>query len=254
MVQLEEWVKNFPPTVRLYLEHQYARHVKAEILGAVKAKGKRVYIVTDKTIFHPQGGGQPSDKGVIKVGGAEVEIRKVIDVNGVLVHSGVLKEGNVEDLEGEARLSIDWELRYYVMRLHTAGHLLDYAVKEVVGEVVPTIKAWHGPPNPYIKYAAPYPGNEALKRIEDIVNELVKADIPVRAVVVSRDELGKVVFNAPNLDRLPDAEKYRVIVIEGVNAIPCSGTHVSRTGEVKRIVLRGVKDEGDSFTLHYDVE
>jgi len=51
-----------PPTERVYLEDPYARPIRARVLRSVRDGGRR-YVVLDSTVFHPRGGGQPSDGG-----------------------------------------------------------------------------------------------------------------------------------------------------------------------------------------------
>jgi Predicted metal-dependent hydrolases related to alanyl-tRNA synthetase HxxxH domain len=70
---------------------------------------------------------------------------------------------------------------------------------------------------------------------------------------VKAEELPRYLYNAPNLQRLPTAEVYRVVEIPGVNAMPCTGTHVRRTGEVGGVkVLRVEKRLG--YRVYYTVE
>jgi len=65
MVSLKEMVKNIPTTKKLYLKNSYLKRCECSILRFVREKGKKEYIILDKSIFHPKYGGQPSDKGNI---------------------------------------------------------------------------------------------------------------------------------------------------------------------------------------------
>ena len=94
----------------------------------------------DRTIFHPLGSGQLSDKGYIKASSVIIEVRKALDVNGVIAPYGVLIKRNPENLKDEASLSIDREHRYFIMRLRIAGHILDYAVKRALGKVAKPLR------------------------------------------------------------------------------------------------------------------
>ena len=71
---------------------------------------------------------------------------------------------------------------------------------------------------------------------------------------VSEKELTKAILYAPNIQRLPKSDKYRIVMIEEANAIPCTGTHVKRTGEIGRIVVKKVEELSRGFKLIYDVE
>ena len=206
-----------------------------------------------ETVFHPRAGGQESDTGLAVWEESSFKIEKVLNISGVLVHRGKLLEGGMPEVGARVRLVLDWGSRYKTMRLHTAGHILDHAVRVVYGKVVETLDAHHSPPVPYVVYNARAPTAGELREIKRVANEVVSADIPVRVVYVEKEDLNKAVLYAPNLSRLGEARIYRVVTIEGANAIPCTGTHVKRTGEVGKIVIREIADLNGKFKLVYDV-
>ena len=236
-------------TELLYLEDSYLRRCEARVLEIERVKGRRAYVVLDRTVFHPLGGGQPSDVGFIAGAGGRMEVRKALLLDGELKHWGVFAEGELGE-GGEVVCEIDWGRRYAVMRLHTAGHILDYAMAVLFGRSVDTLEAFHGPPEAYLEYDAERPPDPAL--LEEVANEVVRADLPVVVKLVRREELPEHLYNAPNLRRLPAAEAYRVVEIPGANAMPCTGTHVRRTGEVGGVkVLRVEKRIG--YRVYYTV-
>lgn len=243
-MRIEEVVSGLPPTEKIYLRDSYIRTAEAKVLRAVKEKGRRYYVVLDASIFHPMGGGQPSDLGWLR-GKVEFEVKKVLESRGVVVIYGKLLEGQ---LEGEVSQELDWERRYLIMRLHTAGHVIDRAVFKIFGETS-TLGAFHGPPDAYVEYANridPFAADE----IEKVANEILD-DREVLIHYVSRDELDKFVYGAPNMGRLPELPVYRVVEVKGLNAIPCSGTHVRRTSEVGRIVVKGIELFEGGSRVHY---
>ncbi|MEN3047176.1 MAG: alanyl-tRNA editing protein [Candidatus Caldarchaeales archaeon] len=251
-MRLEEVVSGLPPTSRLYLEDSYLRGARAKVLRYVPETRASGYVVLDGTVMHPKGGGQPSDTGRIHGEGAEFVVKKVLELNDVVVHYGRLASGS--ELRGEVTVELDWEPRYSVMRHHTAGHVLDYAVMAVLGEEgLTSASAFHGPPESYIEFEGP-PREMDLKALEEVANEVVGQDRRVFPVYVEPERLGEVVRGAFNLNRLPKADRYRVVVIEGVNAIPCGGTHVSRTSEIGRVRVTGVEPSQAGFKLLYRVE
>ena len=252
MVDIRAWGSSFPPTRKLYEGDSYLRESNSTLLGYANEKGKRYYIVLSQTIFHPKAGGQGSDTGFIEWTGGQFRVEKALLIGGVVVHYGKLLAGSMPDEGAEVKLAIDWDARYKTMKLHTAGHILDYAVKTVYGRVVETLDAYHSPPEPYVVYHAEPPTLLELKDMERVANDVVAADLPVRAFYVRSSELERAVLNAPNMSRLPEADVYRVVAIEGVNAIPCTGTHVKRTSEVGRILIKAIEDLGGSFKLVYD--
>ena len=253
MVDVNFWARRFPPTRKLYEEDSYLREADSTVIGYVEEKSRRYYTVFSETIFHPRAGGQGSDTGLAEWEGGSFKVEKALNVGGVVVHRGRLLEGCMPEAGAAVRLVLDWGNRYRTMRLHTAGHILDHAVRVVYGRVVETLDAYHSPPIPYVVYSARAPTASELKEIERVANEVVSMDLPVKVVYVERGGLERVVLYAPNLSRLGEAESYRVVVIEGLNAIPCTGTHVKRSGEVGRIVIREVADLNGKFKLVYDV-
>jgi len=253
VVDIYSWARGKPATHCTYLEDSYTREVEAEVLDFVCNRGNKCHVVFDKTVFHPKGGGQPSDTGVVVGGGVEFHVLKVLEVGGVIVHYGKLVRGLLERGLVVKQL-LDWDHRYCVMRLHTAGHILDYAVMKAYGKVLNTVDANHGPPRAYVVYEAGGGlGGGELELVERIANEVVGQSRPVRAFWVKREELPVRAYNAPNLQRLPLKDLYRVVEIEGVNAIPCTGTHVKNTVEVGGVKIVGVEWHPAGFKVYYDV-
>ncbi len=247
-------VKGLKPTIRLYLEDPYLRECQTFVARAVKEKGRRWYVVTEQTVFHPRGGGQPSDTGIIAGPGWRLEVAKVFSSSGVTVHWGRLSLGDGVSEGDKASLSIDWRQRYLVMRLHTAGHLIDYVLATIRGRLVETLGAFHGPPRAYVDYAASPPTMEELSLVERGVNRLTMRGGRVRWFTVQREELENACRMAPNLGRLPKLDEYRIVDIEGVNAIPCTGTHVRDLSEIGVVKILGAEKKEEGFRLFYTVE
>ncbi len=248
-MDLRRIVEGVPETRELYLEDSYLKEAKARILRAVKEKGSRYYLVLDETIFHPLSGGQATDKGFLEGEGFRFEVKKALKSGKHVIIYGKSLEG-VPTEGAEVVQKVQWERRYLIMRLHTAGHVLDRAVSELIGQQVHTLGAFHGPPDAYVEYDKLEADPE---EIEELANEILD-DREVIVRYVTPQELDDVVYGAPNLGRLPPAEVYRVIDIVGINAIPCTGTHVKRTSEVGGIRVIGVEEIEGGFRLHYWVD
>ena len=236
-------------TEKLYLYDSYLRKAGAVVTGVEKLRGRRAYLELDRTIFHPLYGGQPSDRGAIRGGGREFVVKKVIVKYGRLLHYGVFREKYLFGVGERVEMILDWEYRYRVMKLHTAGHILDYAVAKVYGELVETLSAFHGPPRPYLEYSVLE--EPPVEEIEYEANRIVSQDLPVIVRFVEAGELERYIYNAPNLDRVPEADVYRVVEIRGVNAMPCTGTHVKRTGEVGEIKITDLEKTEKGWRIFY---
>ena len=254
MVDLYSWLKTMGDTVLLYLDNSYLKQASATLLDYACDKPGRCYLVFDKTIFHPKTGGQGSDTGWVKGEGFKFRVEKALMVKNAVAHYGRLIEGELPVKGSKVALELDWEPRYKAMRLHTAGHILDYAVMKAYGRHVNTLEAQHAPPNAYIEYDARNVSEEVVEEILREATRIVEEARRVNIFWVSWQDLSSRIYNAPNLQRLPRTSRYRIVEIEGVNAIPCTGTHVSNTKEVGRIKILRLEETIRGLKLYYDVD
>jgi alanyl-tRNA synthetase len=215
-------------TERLYLQDPYLKSFRARVLEVRDLNG-RPAAVLDRTAFYPEGGGQPGDRGTI----ASVKVVDTQERAGDVLH---LLEAPVG--AGEVAAEIDWPRRFDHMQQHHGQHLLSAAFDRLgaptvsfhLGERICTIDLDAGP------------GTLELLRAESMANESIWLDLPVTA----RDFTGEERARLPL--RKEPVKGDRVVVVEGVDASPCGGTHPARTGEVGCIaVLRAQKwGEGKS--------
>lgn len=208
-------------------------------------------VVTDKTIFHPQGGGQPSDVGTMT--GPQGTVFDVQAVRMDAVHDGqVLHFGRFGSPSsssapmtpfrpGDAvEQTIDVDKRVLYSRLHTAGHVLGAAVRHLLEKEVhgfDELKASHFPDSAACEFAGLIEGRWK-EPIQSKVDEYIAAAMPVEIDWWDEEE-----FRRHGLERLipdrslaPPGEKFRVVNIVGAEVYPCGGTHVDTTdlcGETK---------------------
>ena len=250
-LELGEIAAGQPKTELVYLREMASRGGKANVLKVVKEKQTHAYLVLDRTLFHPKGGGQPSDKGTIRSSDYEMTVKKAIFHRGVVIHWGKLVTGT--PIEGEASCELDWEYRYVVMRRHTAAHLLDHCLAEATGRLVHTTDSWLDEPC-YVGYAGIAPSAETLQRAEDEANKMVRKGATVRIDFLTPESAKVFLQNAPNFERLPDLSEVRTVTIDGCQPIPCGGTHVSNIVDIGRLrILRAEQLPTDSYRLHFSV-
>ncbi|MFQ6077334.1 MAG: alanine--tRNA ligase-related protein [Candidatus Bathyarchaeia archaeon] len=250
-MRLVDIVRGLRETELIYWSDSYLRTFQAAVLRVEKEKKRRVYIVLDRTGFHPKSGGQPSDTGTIHNKNFAVKINKAMFTRGVVVHWGKLLEGSPEEgttITGE----ISWEPRYLFMRRHTAGHLLDHCLTEVCGGSVETTDSWLGDPC-YVGYKGKPPSGELVKGAEVLCNRMIAEGASVRVEVVSHEELLRRAPEAPNIYRLPQLDSYRVVTIEGCDPIPCGGCHLKNVKEIRRFSIRDVVPAENGYRVYYDV-
>jgi Ser-tRNA(Ala) deacylase AlaX len=109
-------------------------------------------LILDRTIFHPQGGGQPADRGWIEGENGKFEVQDVgLNEDGEVLHFGGFVDGGFQNDEN-VELKIDAERRKLHAQLHTAGHILDHAVEKAGIEGLQPGKGFHFPDGPYVEY------------------------------------------------------------------------------------------------------
>ena len=212
-------------TIKLFYDDAYLKEVAAKV-EAVEANGKRIRVKLDRTIFYPEGGGQPSDKGVIKGEGFRIEVEKVYGEEEIW-HEGLLT-GRKPEIDEEVLLELDWEWRYENMRQHTGQHILSAVLKDMYDSDTTGFQIFPE----YNKIEINFDGEltwEHVLAAELEANEIVWADLGVKTSFYD-----KLPEDMVPRKLLPDKVKGRIRIVEipGVDVIPCGGTHVRRTGEV----------------------
>lgn len=232
-------------TELLYLTDSYKKELVAHVLS-VHQKGTQWEIVLDKTIFYPQGGGQPSDKGIINGASGTAHVKHVRLTADTVIHESTI-EGSFKPGD-QVQLSIDWPLRYYNMRVHSAGHIVHEAVKLVAPTLVP-VKGEHGH-TAYIEYEGSLTIDKKYA-IEQHANEQVEKNTPLVTEFVSLEELTKRSPWVPA--HLPANKPLRILTIGSFAPIPDGGTQVTHAGEVGPITITEIKNDDARVRVHYTV-
>ena len=210
-------------------------------------EGKNVEVVLGKTPFYAEGGGQVGDRGKISGEGVRVDVEDTVaPVEGLVVHRGKVLNGTLR--RGMAvEVSVNAERRDEIARNHTATHLLQAALRQVLGNHIKQSGSLVEADRlrfDFTHYQAV--GDRELERVEEIVNSGIMKDLEVRTMVVPyRDVKGSGVI-------APFGEKYgdevRVIEIAGCSKELCGGTHVTSSGKIgffkiigERAVAAGIR-------------
>jgi len=199
-------------------------------------KGDEGEIIMDKTPFYGESGGQSGDTGIIKGPGSLI---RVIDTKKpapeVYIHRVKIEKGTITKGE-EVACSVDDETRKAVMRNHTATHLLHKALKMVLGDHVKQSGSVVDPERlrfDFTHFAAVQPDD--VRNIEDIVNEKILNDLPVRTDIMGVDEAVKT--GAVALFDEKYGETVRVVSAGDFSKELCGGTHCRATGEIGIFVI-----------------
>ena len=121
-------------TKQIYYEDPYKKELDSKVLSA-QPTGNLTNVILDQTIFYPEGGGQPSDRGTL--GKAKVEYVRYS--NGEIIHQ---VEGDIKENE-QVKCILDWNWRYKYMKIHSAGHLLHDVLMTMATNLIPA-KGGHG--------------------------------------------------------------------------------------------------------------
>ena len=190
-----------------------------------------VLVVLDKTPFYAEMGGQVADNGLLT--GPECSLR-VLDVKktpkGYYVHTCVLESGIVK-LGDHLNAQVDKEYRMSVCRNHTATHLLQAALREVLGDHVHQAGSYQDAEITHFDFthfSAVTP--EELARVEKIVNDRIFDAMNVEVKEMPIEEAKKL--GAMALFGEKYGKVVRVVNIEGWSTEFCGGTHVKNTAQI----------------------
>jgi Ser-tRNA(Ala) deacylase AlaX len=238
------------PTKLLYLEDFNLTIAEAKVLEVTEENGKTV-VLLDQTVFYPQGGGQPYDRGVIESPAGKFLVEEVRFSDGVVKHIGRFEKGAFRN--GDiVRCAIDKERRALHSRLHSAGHIVDMAVTKIGLNWVPG-KGYHFPEGPYVEYAGSLDGldKEKLKNdIEALCNEFIAEARETKMLFMDKERMKEVCRHVP--DNIPEGKPARVVMY-GDFGVPCGGTHVGNLKEIGMITIRKIKSEGANVRVAYDI-
>ncbi len=229
-------------TDTLYLVDSYQKISTSRVLTV----GEN-YLIVEETIFYPQGGGQSSDKGIIKSGNAELHVKSVEYNGGEIKHLGTFR--GIFTVGDEVALEIDWSLRLRNMQLHTAGHLVDMITRQVYPELIP-IRGMHGIGK---KLFIEYEGVHELDtdKLNTELAELLSSKPEIKTQFVTLDELKKMSNWLPA--KLPTSKKLRILSIGSDYHIPDGGTQL-KTGEaIWPIKITQLVHSENSTLIHYEV-
>jgi len=201
-----------------------------KIVDAINA-GETGEAFFDQTPFYAESGGQVEDEGSVKWPGgrARVTAAKKVKVDlfshSVIVEDGTLRKGQKVDL------SIDIERRKGIARNHTATHLLQYALRQVLGNHVKQSGSLVDKNRLRFDFTHFQTIDKAeIAKVEDIVNEKIMESIDVSTQERMREEA--IREGATALFEEKYGDKVRVVSISDFSAELCGGTHVKNTGEI----------------------
>lgn len=211
--------------------------IKANIIGLFDnkekvnfiKKGHKGIIVSDKTSFYAEGGGQVADTGFIITDDAKARVYNVQKKKDVILHYVEVEEGKLEFCN--ALFKVNKQRRLDITRNHTATHLLDQALRNLLSDEV---KQAGSLVDEYkLRFDFTYPNaltKDEIKKIEDEVNEKIREQLPVKKEIMSYKESEKLGAIGLFEDKYKDM--VRVVSVSDYSKELCGGCHVNNSSEI----------------------
>ncbi|MBK6937224.1 MAG: alanine--tRNA ligase [Chitinophagaceae bacterium] len=196
----------------------------------VKAKGKELYqIVLETTPFYAESGGQVGDRGTLTTPDSQLTIIDTRKDNDLIIH---FSETIPADLTGEVFAKVDAEKRKNTALHHSATHLLHAALRKVLGNHVAQKGSLVN--EEHLRFDFSHFAkvtDEEIAKVEAIVNEKIRENIPVVIKSMPKDEAMKL--GAMALFGEKYGEVVRVVIMDPNYSVElCGGTHIGATGEL----------------------
>ncbi|MFT4867750.1 MAG: alanyl-tRNA synthetase [Candidatus Nanohaloarchaea archaeon] len=223
-------------TEKIYYSDEYRKEMKAEV-KAVRDE----WIVLDRTVFYPEGGGQEPDKGELVHGDNEYRVTDVQKQGEVILHK--VPEHSLEKRD-EVEGRINWERRFQLMQHHSTTHLVNGASVEILGNHInqagahKTVEKGRLDITHYEKLS-----REELDEIEEEVRENIWKDLKIKREKLRKAEAeqkygfriyqgGAPPGNKVRIIKIVDEEENKVVDVEA-----CGGTHLDKTSEAEEFLI-----------------
>ena len=192
----------------------------------------RPFVRLEETVFYPEGGGQPADRGTI--GG--VPVVDVQSRGAEVLHflASPLQAKSGEEVEAV----LDARRRFDFRQQHTAQHLLTAVLADRHGQ--PTTSFHLGDRFVAIEVEGEPPSPKRLREVEVEVNALILENRPVSTRWVAPETLASLPVRTRGLPK-DHVGEVRMVEIQGIDLNTCGGTHVTRLGEIQTLYLLGAE-------------
>ena len=227
-------------TIELFREDAYLKTCEATVTAVHDGDGAAAGVCVDRTVFYPEGGGQPGDTGVMtRAGGEQLTVADTRKHRDSGAHLHILEAGAAPPAVGETVvLSIDWARRHRLMRMHSCMHMLCAVIPApVTGGAIRDGSA-------RLDFDLPQAPNKA--QVEAELQRLIAADHPMSLRWISDAEMDA----QPELVRTMSVKpprgsgRVRLVEFEGADLQPCGGTHVASSGEIGAVRIQSIKNKG----------
>jgi len=226
------------------------------------------FIVTlDKTIFHPQGGGQPNDDGTLTqtVDDATVkfQVTGLVTKEDVIYHVGTFEPKDARfEVGSEVTCNVDEDKRRTYARVHSAGHLLDIAMEKAGRSDLQPSKGYHFATGAYVEYIGAVDAKDREALIS-VLNEECKKIIvgtpeeeKVFKKMCSYTEANELLAKAGGVPPyIKEGQELRVLKLtEEDFGCPCGGTHVEHVNDIGELTVTKITKKSKNIRVAYNVK
>ncbi len=224
--------------------------MKALIIDVTQEKEGVWRLILDETIFYPMGGGQPTDQGkMIFPDGSQGEVYQVLVKDGEITH---YVKTSIHAAPGmEVNGTIDWERRYRNMRVHSAGHVIDFSMYLLGYSPIPLHpkKGDHGK-KPFVLYQGVI-GKDIKEELQKKSDELIAKSMNFSWNFDLLENLeNEAIYLQPGL---PQNKPLRALKLDGVGLVADGGTIVASTQEVGKISITDIEIADGNTCIKYQV-
>jgi len=241
------------PTTCLYMNDTFLYEGSGKLLsyGSQTFKDQTLpYAVFDQTIFYPQGGGQPADKGTIKIKDQSYDVAHVAfePETSQVIH--YLDREITAEPGAVVLYEIDKDYRLLNAKAHTAGHLIGSVVQELSKDQLIATTGNHMPNQYSVLFTYDANNQNGLQEIyqqdfsfssnEELIHEvnqhlskLIKNKTPVETKHADANDLKNLVL--PEGYQVPEGKPCRIAHIQTLPPVPCGGTHLDNLSHFKSI-------------------
>ncbi len=200
-------------------------------------------VVLAESPFHPGGGGQLADRGVLRWNGGELRVKSIEAVDGRYWH--VLEEP--VEIAGPVEAAVDPEFRSMMAQLHTDTHVLNALVFQRFQGALVTGAQLNDDGTARMDFDLPDADNDRLRALEPEINEVIRQDLPLRYAYVPEAqalaEHGLIRNRSVAPPPAPDGT-VRIVEIVGLDRQACGGTHLPSTGASRPIRIFKIDNKG----------
>lgn len=238
-------------TKKLYLKDTYQFNFEGSIQKVAEDE-KGIFIILDKSAFYPQGGGQPSDQGIIKNDHFEANVIHVVQINDETRHYIISNNPNEILVKSKIYGIVNKERRLINARYHTAAHLFGNVI-EILHPKLKAIKGHSFPNEAYVEFQGDIHVTEAINitTLQKTIDEAIAKNYKTKIFEVDPESFDKQFYKLPY--NIPENKKFRVMQIGEMLPVPCGGTHLSSLGEIGHVSIRKIKAKNNCVRISYEV-